>query len=111
MIGDKGAILSGVWSGSPRIIPEERMRSYKHPSPTIPRSRGHHRDWIDACKGGPATSASFEYAARLTEIVLLGTVALRTGTTLQWNGPDMKATNAPQAEPFIRGYFRKGWEI
>ena len=111
IVGEDGAILSGVWSGSPRIIPEEKMRRYRPPSPTIPRSRGHHRDWTDACKGGPAASASFEYAARLTEIVLLGVVALRTGTTLYWNGPGMKATNAPEADPLIRGHFRKGWEI
>jgi predicted dehydrogenase len=111
IVGDQGAILSGIWSASPRIIPEEKMRRYQQPAPTIPRSRGHHRDWIEACKGGAAASANFEYGARLTEIVLLGLVALRTGKTLRWNGPEMKATNAPEAEPFIRGYFRKGWEI
>jgi predicted dehydrogenase len=111
IVGDEGAILSGVWSGSPRIIPEAKMRRYQPPPPTIPRSRRHHRDWIEACKGGPAASANFEYAARLTEIVLLGGVALRAGKTLHWDGPNMTATNAPEAEPFIRGYFRKGWEI
>lgn len=111
LVGDEGAILSGVWSASPRIIPEEKMRRYAPPPPTIPRSQGHHRDWIEACKGGPAASANFDYAARLTEIVLLGVVALRTGRSLRWNGPDMVAANAPEAEPFIRGFFRKGWEI
>jgi predicted dehydrogenase len=111
IVGDEGAILSGVWSASPRIIPEAKMRQYEPPPPTISRSKGHHRDWIDACKGGPPASANFEYGARLTEIVLLGVVALRTGKTLHWDGPNMRATNAPEAEPFIRGYFRKGWEI
>jgi predicted dehydrogenase len=111
IVGDEGAILSGVWSSSPRIIPEEKMRSCRQPPPTIPRSRGHHRDWIEACKGGPAASASFDYAARLTEIVLLGVVALRTGKTLHWDGAGMRASNVPEAEAFIRGYFRKGWEI
>jgi predicted dehydrogenase len=111
IVGDAGAVLSGVWSGSPRIIPDARMRQYPPPSPTLPRSRGHHRDWIDACKGGPPASANFDYASRLTEIVLLGVVALRTGKSLHWSGPEMKATNAPEAEPFIRGHFRKGWEI
>ena len=111
LIGDDGAILSGVWSASPRIIPEKKMRDYKQPKPTIPRSKGHHRDWIDACKGGQPASSNFEYGARLTEIVLLGVVALRTGTTLRWDGPNMKATNAPQLEPVIHGHFRRGWEI
>lgn len=111
MVGDNGAILSGVWSGTPRLIPEAKMRDYRQPPPTIPRSKGHHRDWIDACKGGPVPSAGFDYAARLTEIVLLGVVALRTGKTLHWNGPEMRATNAPEAEPLIHGHFRRGWEV
>jgi len=111
LVGDQGAILSGTWSASPRIIPEKKMRDYERPPATISRSRGHHRDWIDACKGGPPASSNFEYGARLTEIVLLGVVALRTGTTLHWDGPNMKATNAPQVEPVIHGHFRKGWEI
>jgi predicted dehydrogenase len=111
LVGEHGAILSGTWSGSPRIIPEKKMREYKLPPATIPRSKGHHRDWINACKGGPPASSNFDYGARLTEIVLLGVVSLRTATALHWDGPNMKATNAPQLEPFIHGHFRKGWEI
>lgn len=111
MIGDQGAILSGVWSDSPRIIPERTMRQTRQPPPTIPRSAGHHRDWIHACKGGPPASANFDYGARLTEIVLLGAVALRSGTTIHWDAASMRATNAPQLQPLTHGYFRKGWEI
>jgi predicted dehydrogenase len=111
LVGENGAILSGIWSASPRIIPEKKMRDYELPPATIPRSKGHRRDWIEACKGGPPASSNFDYGARLTEIVLLGVAAIKTGTTLQWDGPNMKATNAPQLEPVIRGHFRKGWEI
>ena len=111
LVGEHGAILSGIWSGSPRILPEKKMRDYTLPAATIPRSRGHHRDWINACKGGPPASSNFDNAARLTEIVLLGTVALRTGTTLHWDGPNMKATNAPELDSFLHGHHRKGWEI
>ena len=87
------------------------MREYAQPPATISRSQGHRRDWIDACKGGPPASSNFEYGARLTEIVLLGVVALRTAVTLHWDGPNMKATNAPKVDPIIHGHFRKGWEI
>ena len=111
IVGDEGAILSGSWSGSPRIIPERKMRQYKQPPKTIPRSQGHHRDWINACKGGPPASSNFDYGGPLTEIALLGVVALRTRETIYWDGPNMRATNAPKAEPLIHGYFRKGWEI
>ena len=111
LVGDQGAILSGVWSGSPRIIPEKKMQAYDQAPATIPRSQGHHRDWINACKGGPPASANFTYSARLTEIVLLGVLALRSGMTLQWDGPNMKTSNAAQLEPLIHGHFREGWEI
>lgn len=111
LVGEHGAILSGIWSGSPRIIPEKEMRDYTLPAPTIPRSKGPHRDWIDACKGGPPASSNFENAARLTEIVLLGVVAIRTATTLHWDAADMKATNAPEVDPILRGHHRKGWEV
>jgi predicted dehydrogenase len=111
IVGEEGAVLSGLWSGSPRIIPEEKMQRYQPPPPTLPRSRGHHRDWIAACKGGPSPSANFEYGARLTEIVLLGGVALRTGGTLYWDGPNMRGPGSPEAEPLIRGYTREGWEL
>jgi predicted dehydrogenase len=111
IVGDQGAILSGVWSASPRIIPEQKMQEYEQPPETLARSKGHHRDWIDACKGGPPASSNFGYGARLTEIALLGPVALRSGGTLHWDGPKMKATNTSQAEPLIHGHFRKGWEL
>ena len=111
IVGDQGAILSGSWSGSPRIIPEQKMREYRRPSQTIPRSQGHHRDWINACKGGPPASSNFDYGAHLTELVLLGAVALRTQETIYWDGPNMRAINTPKAEPLIHGYFRKAWEI
>ncbi len=64
-----------------------------------------------ACKGGPPASSDFDYRAHLTELVLLGTVALRTGETIHWDGPNMQTINSPKAEPLIHGNFRKGWEI
>jgi predicted dehydrogenase len=110
-LGDKGVLTCGGWGGAPRLIPSSRMKEYKRPARTLPRSKGHHRDWLDACKGGNPASGNFEYAARLTEIVLLGNVALRTGMKLYWDGPGLKASNASEAEPFIKEQYRKGWEI
>jgi predicted dehydrogenase len=111
IVGDKGAILSDNWSGSPRIIPEKRDREFERPRPTLRRSKGPYREWLDALKGGAPASSNFDNAAGLAEIVLLGKVALRTGATIYWDGPAMKAVNAPQADQYIRGYHRKGWEV
>ena len=57
MVGDDGVMTVGGWADPVRIIPESKMKAYKRPPQTIPRVRGHHRDWIDACKGGAPASA------------------------------------------------------
>jgi len=110
-IGEKGKLLAGGSSRDPRLIPAERMASYKQPAPTLPRAKGHDRDWIDAAKGGPPSSANFDYSGPLAELVLLGNVALRTGKKLWWDGPSMKAANAPEADRFIRPPYRAGWTL
>jgi hypothetical protein len=110
-VGDKGKIMCAGWGGSPRLIPEAKMKAYKLPPKTIARSKGHHRDWIEACKGGEPASSNFDYAGPMTEVILLGNVALRTGEKLFWDGPNMKATNVPQADTYIRPEYQNGWTL
>lgn len=110
-IGDKGMITCPGWAGDPRLLPGTRMDNYKRPAKTLPRSKGHHRDWLDACKGGPAASANFQYGAALTEMGLLALVAMRLGKKMYWDAKAMKATNAPEAEKFLKGSYRPGWEV
>jgi hypothetical protein len=95
----------------PRLLPLELHREYKRPKKTLPRTKGHHADWLAACKGGKPASGNFEYSARLTELVLLGSVAVRTKKKLTWDGPAMEAANAPEADRFLKDQYRKGWEI
>ena len=110
-VGDKGKIMCPGWGGSPRIIPETKMKAYKLPPKTLARSKGHHRDWIDACKGGKPASSNFDYAGPLTEVILLGNVALRAGRKLDWDGHKMKATNAPEADRYIRPEYHNNWTL
>ena len=109
--GDKGTIMGGGWSGSPRIIPEAKMRAYGKPPRTLPRSPGHHRNWLDACKGGPKACSDFSYGARLTEFILLGDVAIRAKKKILWDGPNMKVTNAPEAQQFVQEQYRDGFDL
>ena len=102
-VGERGLITSAGWSGMPRLLPLERHREYVRPAQTLPRVEGHHADWIQACKGGQPASSNFGYGARLTELILLGNVALRARKLLRWDGPAMKATNAPEADQYLRG--------
>ena len=110
-VGDKGLMLCEGAGGSPRLLPLEKTRQYKKPPKTLPRSKGHHRDWLDACKGGPASSANFEYGARLTELTLLGVLSLRLGKKIVWDAAKLKAHNLPEADAVIKEHYRKGWEI
>jgi hypothetical protein len=111
-VGDKGILTAAGWSGMPRLLPLELHREYKRPAKTLARVEGHHADWIQACKGGTPASSNFDYAVGLNEVVLLGNVALRTRKLLRWDGPNMKATNAPEADQYLKGApYRKGWEL
>ena len=111
IVGEKGSLTCPGWSGMPRLLPYELHRAYQHPAKTLPRVAGHHADWLQACTGGTPACSNFEYGARLTEFVLLGTVALRTRKVIKWDAKEMKATNVPEAQAIIDGTYRKGWEL
>ena len=93
------------------LLPEKEFKDFKRPEPTIPRSPGHWIEWLNACKTGSPTMSNFEYAGWLTEANHLGNVAYRAGKKLQWDPVRLAATNAPEAEPFIRRDYRKGWSL
>ena len=94
-----------------RLLPEKDFAGFAAPAPSIPRSPGHHLEWINACKTGSPTSANFEYSGWLTEANHLGNVAFRTGKKLEWNAEKMIASNAPEADRFIHRQYRKGWVL
>ncbi len=108
-IGDKGMLLSDY--GKYVLLPEADFKDFKPPEPFIPNSIGHHQEWIHACKTGDPTTCNFEYAGWLTEANHLGNVAYRVGKKLEWNAAEMRATNAPEADKFIKRQYRKGWEF
>jgi hypothetical protein len=127
LVGDKGRVFSPDDYGTSffiRLNDETELRpSRDHPAlaavpQTIPRNShspdndaAHHLEWIAACKGGPQGYSSFDVGAKLTEIILLGCIALRVGKKLEWDGPRMRATNAPEAAQFIKREYRQGWTL
>lgn len=115
-IGDKGLLMTGCYGDSPRLLPEARMREYKPPVKSIPRipngRAGHEQDWVRACKGGPAASSSFDFSGPLSEMVLMGNLAVRfPNRQLLWNGEKMEVTNDPAANAFVRRQYRAGWSL
>ena len=108
-IGSEGKMFADY--GSYRLFPTEKFADYERPEPTIPRSIGHHAEWIKACKDGSPTTCNFDYSGALTEAVLLGNVAYRTGKALEWDAANLKAANCPEADKYIRKVYREGWEV
>lgn len=104
-IGDKGKMLNH------RLIPESKMKEYGRPPKVLPRSIGHYKEWLEACKGGEPAGSNFEVAGPLTEVVLLGNIAIRTGQKLYWDRPNMKVTNVPEANKYIHTEYRQGWSL
>ena len=108
-IGDKGMLLSDYEKHT--LLPEDKFADFKRPEPFIPKSLGHHAEWLRACKTGEPTTCNFEYAGWLTEANHLGNVAYRIGKKLEWDPVKLQATNAPEAERFIRREYRKPWKL
>jgi predicted dehydrogenase len=108
-IGEKGMLSADY--GRYQLLPQEKFAGFAPPKPFIPDSIGHHREWVEACKSGGATTCSFDYSGALTEAVLLGNVSYRLGKPLTWDANNLRATNEPEADRFIHKEYRKGWSL
>jgi hypothetical protein len=107
-VGDKGMLLADY--GNHKLWPEEDFKDYKRPPQSIPKSIGHHNEWIKACKEGTPTTCNFDYSGALAETVLLGNVAYRSGKKISWD-PQTGTTGDREADAFLKREYRKGWEI
>jgi hypothetical protein len=61
-------------------------------------------------EGTPAYS-NFAIASELTEIILLGCVALRVGVgkEMKWDAKHVKSPNCPEAAQYLKRHNRPGW--
>lgn len=106
-VGSKGVLLSDY--SRHQFVPQRE--GFVPPPQTIPDSIGHHAEWIRACKTGSPTTCNFDYSGALTETVLLGNVAYRTGSRIEWDSKKLRATNCPEAAQLIHHHYRPGWKI
>lgn len=111
MIGDKGKFLFQRGSTRWAVYPEDRMDSVADTPETLRRVPNEDVEWVEACKGGPEALSHFAHAGPFTETVLLGNLAIRLGKKIAWDGPNLRALNAPEAENLIRRPYRSGWEL
>lgn len=110
-IGDKGMLTTGTYGDVTRLIPVERMKDYRMPSPTLTRSPGHMLDFIRAAKGGDPACSNFNVAAPFVEWMLLGVIALRHEGKLEYDPAKMRFTNNNEANKLLKPTFRKGWDF
>jgi hypothetical protein len=108
-LGDEGKLLYS-WSGI-QLLPESRAAQAKDIPKTLPRRPGTWEEWFEACNGGEKAGCSFDLAVPLTELVLLGNIALRTGTQLNWDAARMEFTNDRAANEFLKESYHNGWSL
>jgi len=109
--GTKGMAVSGWWMGGTRLFPETFMQQVGKPKQVLPRVKGHEGDFLNAVRTGGKSSADFDYSARLTEIMLVGNVALRVREKLSYDFSTGRFTNSDKANALVKREPRKGWEF
>lgn len=115
-IGDKGKLMCGCYGKNPRLIPETKMQEYNTPVPSLRRvpegMTGHERDWVRSCKDGKPAASHFDYAGPLSEMVLMGNLAVRfPNKQLLWDGEKMQVTNDKAANDYVKRDYREGWTL
>ena len=112
LIGDKGSLYSPNDYGIEWVLlPKENFVDVKKSEPTLPRSPGHFEEFAIACRGGPSAMSDFDFAGRLTETILLGNLALRAGTKIEWDAKNLRVTNVSEANQYLRREYREGWTL
>jgi predicted dehydrogenase len=112
LIGSKGKLLHDTYGANPRLLPKSLQDSVAKPKQTLPRieNEAHEMNWVDAAKGKTQTSCPFQYGAKLTEVMLLGVVSLRSGSKkILYDGENMRVTNVPEANQYFSRQYRTGW--
>lgn len=113
VVGDKGKIMYGSHgAGAPQIFPEPDPQKFPRRPRRYPRSPGHQKEWIQACKAGKPAGSDFSYGGPLTEVALLGVIAMRfKGRKLEWDSAGMKFTNCSEANAFLKPAMRNPWAV
>jgi hypothetical protein len=126
-VGEKGKLLAGYSGGNPfrtsdgdapqrgvnggLLLPEEKFRDFEDPPKTLRRVPEHYREWTEACKSGDRTVCPIEFGCEMTEMGLLGSLALRTGRVLEWDAGAMRITNDEEANRLLDPGYQNGWSL
>jgi hypothetical protein len=130
-VGTRGKMLQDTYGANPRFLPQslhDQLTS-SAPKTLLPRiaHQEHEMNWVEAIKGKAEVSCPLDYAGPLTEVMLLGVVALRAGqmegaraigSKIQYDAENMKVTNLVQIgnntidpNEFLTRTYRQGFEL
>jgi predicted dehydrogenase len=113
-VGDDGSLVAGIYGENPRLVNEERHEALMAdpPAERYPRTEGVYAEWIAACKSGEKAGSDFvDHAGPLTEMVLLGNLAIRAGASLEIDAASGTVTNASIPEEYVTPTYREGWTL
>jgi len=117
-VGEQGKLMTAYSGGrflgdrgfdGGLLLPEDKFQDVQPPEKTLRRVPDHYGEWTQACKTGARTVCPIEFGAEMTEMGLLGALALRTGRVLQWDAGAMRVTNDEQANQWVDPPSRQGW--
>ena len=113
-VGDSGMIVAGMYGEDPKLLDAKRDAELKAspPAKKYERSKGVYAEWIDACTGGPPAQSAFGgHAGALTEMVLLGCLAVRSGKVLEIDAKSGNVTNVTLPKEWLQPTYRSGWAL
>jgi predicted dehydrogenase len=119
-VAEKGKLMAGYSGGrflgnrghaGGLLLPEDKFRDLPQPARTLRRVPDHYREWTQACKTGSRTACPLEFGCEMTEMALLGALALRTGRLLEWDAANGRITNDEEANSLIDPPYRSGWSL
>lgn len=110
--GATGAIFSSCpWNTRFELLPKKKFEGYTGPDRTLPRPKGHHAEWIEACKGRGETFSSFQIGGPLTELIQLGNAAVLIGEPIEYDTLTGRILNLPEANRRLHRDYRAGWTL
>lgn len=113
LVGSKGSIYSDCpWNTRFILLPENKYgEDYKGPAESLPRSKGHHQEWIEACKGRGKTFSGFEIGGPLTELLQLVNLATLVEGPLDYDVAGGRILNSETAQKLVHREYRAGWKL
>jgi hypothetical protein len=113
LVGSKGSLHSeNPWNTSYVLLPEEKFKNFTGgPPETLPRANGHHREWVDACKGNGKTFSPFEMGGPLTELMQLANLATLIEGPIEYDTVSGRVLNNPKAQQLVHREYRTGWKL